>query len=340
MGKLSKIRDFRIIILKGLIITVLSVVSINSLIEKGRLLVFKYLVRHSPYCLSGVAMTIPYRVLIGENLSIKQRKFVDKRINKTFQHIDAIFNNWNPASEISSINRAPANTPIQLSKDLFSFIEFTLEISSFTDGKFDPTLGNLKTLWISHLKRGSTPPKDEIELYQQACGISNLTLDHQNRTLTKSFRETGLDLCGIVKGYAVDSLIENFKNIGIRSAYVEWGGEIKTIGMHPSGRPWKIFSIASNNPLELKEQAIASSGSYLQNWRVTNGKYTHIIDTETLTPLKEGSQTITAVSVIHGSCACADAIATAMMTFPSKEKASQWANNLGLEVYIISNDTS
>ncbi|WP_213357775.1 FAD:protein FMN transferase [Chlamydiifrater phoenicopteri] len=340
MGKLPKIRDFRLIILKGLVITILSIFSVNTLIDKGKLLAFKHLVRHSPYTLCGVAMTIPYKIVIGENLSIKQRKAVDTAVSKTFQHIDTVFNNWNPASEVSSINRAPAHTPITISKDLFSFLEFTLELSVLTNGRFDPTLGNLKNLWISHLKKNSIPSENELERYQKACGLANISLDHQNRTISKSFKETSLDLCGIVKGHAVDKLVEALKNLGIRSAYVEWGGEIKTVGKHPTGRLWKVFSIASNTPLELKEQAIASSGSYLQNWLVTNDKYTHIIDTKTLTPLKEGDQTIVAISVVHDSCAYADAIATAMMTFSSKDEAIQWAHEQGVEAYVISNDAS
>ena len=76
-------------------------------------------------------------------------------------------------------------------------------------------------------------------------------------------------------------------------------------------------------------------------FRSVNKKiYTHILDPVTGTPLEESRYPIVAVSVIDDSCAFADAMATALTTFPSKKEALDWAQKKGLCVYITDKNAS
>ena len=108
-------------------------------------------------------MTIPYRIVFGETLSPHQVKQAQKEIDRVFNHIDQIFNNWNPCSEISRINRADTSSPIPLSPELFSFLCEIDRFHTISDGRFDPTLGALKNLWLLHLKSQTLPPQDLLQ---------------------------------------------------------------------------------------------------------------------------------------------------------------------------------
>lgn len=152
-----------------------------------------------------------------------------------------------------------------------------------------------------------------------------------DRCFWKDSSLTALDFGGIAKGYAVDLLVEKLRAAGYQNFYVEWGGEIRTSGQHPSGRPWKV-GIQGLSAIDLSNAAIATSGSYIQNWTVGSSSYTHIIDPNRKEPLQ--NSTITSVSVIASSCREADAIATALMLFPSKEEAQKWAQEKNYQVFI------
>jgi len=54
--------------------------------------------------------------------------------------------------------------------------------------------------------------------------------------IRKKHVDARLDLCGIAKGWAIDKIAEALPS----PCWVEWGGDIKVTGKHPSGRPWVV----------------------------------------------------------------------------------------------------
>ena len=109
------------------------------------------------------------------------------------------------------------------------------------------------------------------------------------------------------------------------------GWEINTRGLHPEKRAWKI-GIQGLSTLDLTNSAVATSGSYVQNWTINSINYTHIIDPHTRLPLINAP--ISSASVIASTCLEADALATSLMLFPSKEEAEEWAKEHNLKVFI------
>jgi len=152
-----------------------------------------------------------------------------------------------------------------------------------------------------------------------------------------------LDLGGIAKGYGVDLILENLNQAGFSDVFVEWGGEIRASGKHPEGRPWRIFisRLENNDPhlaiahLDLVDQAIATSGDYLQNWTIEKdgncSTFFHIIDPVTLHPLQKQPLSIASTSVVAPTCALADGLATVAMMFLSVEEAQVWAEKMKKE---------
>jgi len=293
----------------------------------------------------GVAMTIPYHVIIGDPVT----SHIDKTIRETFDHIDGTFNRYNPNSEISQFNRLPAHKPFHLSSELEELLAFTGVMVKLSGGRFDPTTLPLQKLWEERLAQGRIPENDELSALSPAIGWGNLSTE--GSFLVKKESETALDLGGIAKGYCVDLLLDQLLQQGYQNIYVEWGGEIRAQGHHPSGRDWMVYiaNLKDTDPrnaishLSISGRAIATSGNYLQNWHIDGKTYTHIFNPKTLSPLEVESESIASATVIAPTCALADAIATSLMLFSTVEEADSWAESLRreypkLEFWIIAQE--
>lgn len=287
---------------------------------------------------TGNAMTINFRIIIDKDLPPEEKTAVEKKIQQIFKHVDLTYNKWNPHSEISRLNRMKAGMPASISSELERFFNQVDAIVILTEGRFDPTIEPLQQLWKDKLEKGSVPTENEIESIIPAVGWKNIHYSQQ--VFTKDHDLTSLDLGGIAKGLCVDLLVENLNRAGYENIFVEWGGEIRASGNHPDNRPWNIYisSLGDADPknaiayVPLRDEAIATSGDYLQNWTVhspgvgcQSTSYCHIIDPWTFMPLKIEKNTIASASVLAPSCVLADGLATAAMMFPSVADAKEWS---------------
>jgi FAD:protein FMN transferase len=274
-------------------------------------------------------MNIAYCVQIGDPLMKKEITHIEAIIRSTFSTIHHTYDNWNPDSEISQLNRLPAFQKTPLSPELASFLVDVGRLVALTEGRFDPTVEPLQQLWKRCLKEGCLPLQQDLAELTEAVGWDKVHVEEA--LFWKEHSLTALDFSGIAKGYAVDLLIERLQAAGYTSLYVEWGGEIRTTGLHPEGRPWRI-GIKGLSLIDLTDAAIATSGSYAQQWTIGSINYTHIIDPCTQHPLQ--TPPLSSASVIAPTCTEADALATALMLFPSKEEAEEWAKEHAIKVFI------
>ena len=299
---------------------------------------------------SGTAMTMEFKVIIGKKLSEKEIKAAETIILNTFDEVNRIYDIWNPESELSRLNALPPHTRAPLSKELEHLFVLTDEVVQLSNQRFDPTIAPLQKLWKEHLVQGNIPTSDAIENAHSLCGWNSIHFGNGFFYKDKACR---LDLGGIAKGYCVDLLIERLREH--TSVFVEWGGEIRAIGKHPAKRPWTIFisKLGSSDVdkavdvIPISDQAIATSGDYLQHWTVNKTRYCHIIDPKKAMPLIAHEDSIASTSVCAPNCALADGLATAAMTFSSAEEANQWFSevkkrypDVQLWVQTISQETS
>lgn len=279
-------------------------------------------------------MTIDYHIIIGEYLTDMKKEQVQKIISQTFSSIDLIFNKWNPSSEVSKLNQLKANEIIPISSSLEKFLLETQEIVEISGRRFDPTIEPLQKLWKKRLSEGSIPSDNELRTIMPAIGWDKIHFG--NGLFYKDHDLTSIDLGGIAKGLCVDWLVENLVASGYKNVYVEWGGEIRTHGSHPNQRPWNIYisRLEDMNPahaiehISLINQAVATSGDYLQNWQVKqDGKavtYFHILDPQTGRPLVAKGNSIASATILAPTCMLADGLATTAMIFPTVEAAAEW----------------
>lgn len=292
-----------------------------------------------PIHFSQNVMTIDYHISIGDPISSSTHLQIQKVIDATFQEINAVYNKWNPSSELSQLNSLPAHTPQQLSPQLYQFFQRVDALVKLSGGRFDPTIEPIQQLWKAKLEKGILPTQFEIEALRPYIGWQ--TLQMANGIFYKEYAQTQLDLGGVAKGYCVDLLLERLRSMGLNHLYIEWGGEIRTLGFHPSQRPWRVFisRLSNSNPsqaiakIDLIDRALATSGDYYQNWKIktTQGEekiYCHIINPQTLNALEVKTGSVASASLLALDCMTADALAKVLMLFNSPEEAHEWMNQL------------
>jgi thiamine biosynthesis lipoprotein len=136
----------------------------------------------------------------------------------------------------------------------------------------------------------------------------------------------GVDLSAIGKGFAVDRVGDRLKALGITDFIFELGGEV-LVG---EGK-WKVGVELPDQAtseilytLELRGEAMATSGNYRQFKPDPDGLAAHIIDPRNGKPVVREPCSVT---VVAGDCATADAWATALFVLGSQHPTPQ-----GLEV--------
>jgi FAD:protein FMN transferase len=293
----------------------------------------------NPTIFSGTAMTIDYKILIGQSISQHEKIKISTIINETFNEVDSIYNKWNPHSELAKLNDLKANIHVPLSSQMENFLKLTQSIVTLSEGRFDPTIEPIQQLWKHSLEKGYAATDIGIAMLLPSIGWDKIHI--VNGFFSKDHDQTRLDLGGIAKGYCVDLLVERLNAVGYPHVFVEWGGEIRASGKHPDQRPWTVFisHLGDTNPenaiaiIPLNNSAIATSGDYLQNWTLQleaqeKITYFHIFNPKTGMPLIANNKSIASASILAQSCAFADGIATAAMMFPTLSKAEEWLDSL------------
>jgi len=273
------------------------------------------------YAFSGATMGTFYTVkVIAPQLSSHQRAAVRDIIVGRLETVDESMSTFAPDSELSRFNGFNHTAPFPVSPATAQVFARALEVSAATDGAFDITVGPLVNAWgFGPAQPSDAPPTDaELAALRARVGYEKLSVDLDASTIAKARPDIYCDLSAIAKGYAVDEIAAGLAALGCQDFMVDVGGEVRTRGRNAAGVPWQI-GIARPLPglgkdvqrvVPLANMALATSGDY-QNYYERNGKrFSHMIDPATGRPIDHN---LASVSVLHESCAVADAYATGLM---------------------------
>ena len=256
----------------------------------------------------------------------------------------AVFSPWEPASEISRFNAAPAGI-WALSQAFWTVLDASMNLADDTDGAVDPTLGALIDLWgfgPSGPRIGAVLPSDEE--IAEALAVSGWQTLRLNRDARGALQPGGmkLDFSGIAKGHAVDRVSEALTRLGATSHLVEIGGEMRGMGVKPDGQPWWIGleeppgAPSTRTVAALVDIAVATSGDWRRAFEHDGRLYPHTIDGRTGRPIDNG---VTSVTVFHASAMIADAWATALTVLgPDAGPATAEAYDLAAQMVVRTPD--
>jgi thiamine biosynthesis lipoprotein len=264
------------------------------------------------------------------SLHAENRETAEKTAEDAFEHVaalTAVFSDYEPYSELSRLNVTKPGLPFKASPELLDIVNRSLEISKLTDGAFDITCGNVTRLWRSMKNRKQLPPPDRLATAKAAMDWRALQVDAQTGTITLTKPGMLLDLGGIAKGYAADSVLKRLRERHhITRALVIAGGDI-AIGDPPPGKEgWEIklrSSAEAETTAILKNAAVSTSGDLYQAIVIEGKRYAHIISPKS----GLGVTDTVSCSVIAADATTSDALATAMVVL-GKEKGSEIAQKI------------
>jgi thiamine biosynthesis lipoprotein len=230
------------------------------------------------------------------------------------RELNAILSDYDPDSELRRLSAtAGTGKTVELSRDLWTVLEFGQQLSEKSSGAFDLTVGPLVQIWRKSRRVKSLPPDDLLATARAVTGYRKLQLDPNQRTARLDVPKMQLDCGGIAVGYALDESLRLLKEMGIDSAMIDGSGDIAVSGPPPGEPGWKI-AVAPLEPdgppsqtLILKHAAVTTSGDAWQHVEIDGVRYSHIVDTRT----GLGLTTHTSVTVMAKTGIVADSYATA-----------------------------
>lgn len=290
----------------------------------------------------GATMGTTYRVDYAP--AADAARAIRAGVDSLLEEIDRSMSTYDPDSVVSRLN-ASADTGAWHPVDVHFQTVFlrSREIASDTGGAFNPAVGPLVDAWgFGPEGAGELPASETIRELRALADLGTFEWRDSPPAVRKHAPEAALDFSAIAKGYGVDRIGEFLEERGVTAYFVEIGGEIRTRGMHPEGRPWRIgierpVDGDGRNPLQaalsVTDAALATSGNY-RNFTIQEGeRVVHILDPATGRP---AASPLLSVSVLAGDAMTADAYATAFMVMGVEPAATLIEARPGLDAYFIS----
>jgi thiamine biosynthesis lipoprotein len=152
-----------------------------------------------------------------------------------------------------------------------------------------------------------------------------------------------LDFGGFGKEWAVDVVAQIATDHGIEAALVDFGHDLRAVGV-PPGRPaWHIGLEDPNAPgtargsiVMAPGRGVASSGDYLRRFVVNGRRYGHIVDPRTGRPVANGCLQAT---VIADTCLQAGALSTSAFVLGVEEGLQLIQSMRGAEGLLVTETT-
>ena len=184
-------------------------------------------------------------------------------------YFESIFSRTIDTSDIGRINAAQGK-PVKVAPETADIVAKALAYCEESNGLFDITIGAVSTLW--DFKEGVVPDADELARAVEHVDYGCVQVEGD--TITLSDPEAKLDLGGIAKGYIADDLHRLFTEAGCESGIINLGGNVKTIGCRPDGRPWRVGIQDPDDAQGAVVAAVDSVGTSV----VTSGLYERVFE--------------------------------------------------------------
>ena len=291
----------------------------------------------------GNTMGTSYQVIYGAS----SRDSVDSdkaAVENLLLEVNESLSTYIDTSLISRINSS-SNPALwhPVDSHFLTVFERAQDIYKKTGGAFNPAVGPLvKAFGFGPDLMDNVPDSSVVDSLRGLVDFESFLLIESNKALQKRNVDASLDFSAIAKGYGVDVISTFFEARGTKDYFVEIGGEVRTGGAHPEGRPWRVgierptenqFSEqATQAVVVLGDNAMATSGNY-RNFYVRDGrKYVHTIDPATGYPK---ISSLLSASVVARDCMTADAYATSFMVMGLDQAIALVESDSDLEAFFI-----
>ncbi len=269
----------------------------------------------------------------------------EKLLDEAFARLRAIEDELSvnkPGSRIDAVNAAAGIAPVAVGPDAMKILKRDLDLSAWSDGAFDPSVGPLVKLWGIGTDHARLPRPEEIAAAKALVGWKDIVLDEAKGTVFLRRKGMALDLGSTSKGFAADEVAALIRAAGVKGAVIDLGGNVYVVGSRPDGKKWRIglqdpFSAERGAYLgvaSLADKTMVTSGVY-ERFFFENGKrYHHILDTKTGYPVDNGLMSVT---VVTPKSFDADGFTTTVFAL-GRARGMALAAEKGLDVIVVDKD--
>lgn len=280
--------------------------------------------------LMGTRVTVEIH---GENPERAAR--LTREVFAEVERLDVMMNPWNPASELSRINREAARTAVETTPEIIAVVERARYYAELSGGAFDISFASVGRHY--DYREGRAPSAAEVQAGRGNIDYRAIEVDAARRTIRFALPGLQIDLGGIAKGYAVDRGIDILRGAGVESAIVSAGGDSRLLGGGHGDQPRTVgirhprkegeFAVL----IPLVDTAISTSGDY-ERFFISDGvRHHHILDPAT----GESARDVQSASILAPDSIDADALSTTVFVL-GVEKGLDLVNALpGIDAIII-----
>jgi thiamine biosynthesis lipoprotein len=254
-----------------------------------------------------------------------------------FDRIEALMSTYIAESEMSRVNAAAHEKPVQVSAELFALLQMAIEISELTDGAFDISYDSVGALY--DFRAGQKPSASEIEDRLDKVDYRLIKLDAAGNTVSFAAAGVRINLGGIAKGYAVEKVIAILAQEGVQNALATAGGDTRLLGDRRD-KPW-IIGIRDPDShdgvftrLALDDEAISTSGDYERFFIDDGVRYHHILRPADGKPVDN----VRSVSVIGPDATITDALSTSIFVLGPEDGLDLIARMPDYEAVVITSE--
>lgn len=254
------------------------------------------------------------------------------------RELEALLSVTDEGSEIYAANHSEGES-VPLSADTAALLGKALELCGASEGTLDVTIYPVVRSWGFTTGSYRVPEAEELRELLARVDCTRVSLEGRTLTLPAGME---IDLGSVAKGYAGDQVMDTLKKQGVTSAIIELGGNVQALGSKSGGAPWRVAVHAPDGSgyagiLEIRDQAVVTSGGYERYFEEDGETYWHIIDPATGYPAKSG---LASVTVVSGSGVEADALSTSLFVMGRERAESYWREHGGFQCILIGEDGS
>ena len=208
-----------------------------------------------------------------------------------YARISALTNRFAAAGkepgDLERINANAGIAPVTVEPDLLEIIRQSLYFGELSQGAFDITVGPLMDLWGFGQEEQQVPSDQEIAAVLPLIGYQLVEVDPERQTVYLPKPGMSLDLGGVAKGYATDQAVAKLRELGVKHALLNAGGNIYCLGTKPDGSLWRVGVRDPRSEggmiglVAVKDVSLVSSGDNERYFFEDGVRYSHLLDPAT-----------------------------------------------------------
>jgi thiamine biosynthesis lipoprotein len=196
-----------------------------------------------------------------------------------------------------------------------------LDVYTASGGYFDITVAPLSRIWGFRGGPHRVPSPDEIQKALNSIGMDRIELNKDALSLGPGME---LDWGGIAKGFGIDLATQSLIRMGVKSGFLNAGGDLYCWGTNPEKGFWKVGVKHPRKEgflgvLSLSQIGLATTGDYQRYFIEKGQRYHHVFNPKSGYPSR-GKQSVT---VIGPETLLCDALSTALFVSPQPKEILQ-----------------